>query len=119
MGTKFLALVFVAVLVATVALAVPRASPASAETIAVLDFDNDGEADVLLTENGDVLVDVGSFQVIATNVDLLRVFANSVGAKLMWDADGDGHSDGGAILKDFNRDGDFGEPREIRVFGDT
>ena len=72
-------------------------------------------------------MDVGSFQVIATDVDILLVFAiprspkasaEPVAAKLLWDADGDGHADGGAILIDLNGDGDFGEPREIRVFGE-
>jgi len=72
-------------------------------------------------------VNVGSFQVIATDVDILLVFAiprspqasaEPVGAKLLWDANGDGRVDGGAILIDLNRDGDFGEPREIRVFGE-
>jgi len=78
--------------------------------------------------NGDVLVFVGSpLEVIATDVDLILAFAiprpsldhPSVGAKLLWDADGDGRPDGGAILIDRNRDGDFGDEREIRVFGET
>ncbi len=62
---------------------------------------------------------------IATDVDLIMAFAippsrvHPVGAKLLWDADDNGRPDGGAILIDFNRDGDFGEPREIRVFGKT
>ena len=63
---------------------------------------------------------------IATDVDLIPdfVFAiprssahPSIGAKLLWDTDGDGRVDGGAMLIDHNRDGDFGDPREIRVFG--
>ncbi len=92
----------------------------------MLDFDNDGEADILQDQNGDLLVDVGSFEVIATDVDLILAFAiprssahPSVGAKLLWDTDGDGRADGGAILIDRNRDGDFGESREIHVFGET
>ncbi len=94
----------------------------------MLDFDNDGETDIFQNENGDVLVDVGSFLVIATNVDLILAFAippssyPPIGAKLLWDANDDGRPDGGAILIDFNRDGNFGEfaeePREIRVFGE-
>ncbi len=70
-------------------------------------------------------MNVGSLQVIATDVDMILAFAipqssahASVGAKLLWDADGNGRPDGGAILIDFNRDGDFGEPGEIRVFGE-
>ncbi len=85
--------------------------------------------DIFQNQNGDILVDVGSFEVIVEAVELILAFAipqspdhASVGAKLLWDADGDGHPDGGAILIDFNRDGDFGEPdfgepNEIRVFG--
>ncbi len=79
-------------------------------------------------------VNSGSLQVItneitliliATDVDLIMVFAipppkvHPVGAKLLWDADGNGRPDGGAILIDRNRDGDFGDPREILVFGKT
>ncbi len=92
-----------------------------------MDFDNDGETDVFQNQDGDILVNVGSLQVIATDVDLILAFAiprsssahASVGAKLLWDADGNGRPDGGAILIDFNRDGDFGEPREIRIHGQT
>ena len=92
----------------------------------MLDFDNDGEADILQDQNGDILGRVGSFQVIATDVDLILAFAiprssahPAIGAKLLWDSNGDGRPDGGAILIDRNRDGDFGEPREIRVFGES
>ena len=71
----------------------------------------------------DVAVLTGSFTEIATDVTVLRAFAiapsfaQPVGAFLLWDANGNGRPDGGAILIDRNRDGDFGEPREIRVFG--
>jgi hypothetical protein len=94
----------------------------------VLDFDNDGEPDIFQDQDGNVLVDVGSFEVIATDVDIIWAFAiprsaqspaDPVGAKLLWDADGDGTPDGGAILIDSNGDGDFGEPGEIRVFGEA
>ncbi len=89
----------------------------------MLDFDNDGEGDVFQNADGDILVDVGSLQVIARNVDIKMAFtiprggSHPVGAFLLWDASGNGRPDGGAILIDRNRDGDFGEPREIRVFG--
>ncbi len=89
----------------------------------MLDFDNDGEGDVFQNAGGDILVDVGSLQVIATNVDIKMAFiiprrgSHPVGAFLLWDASGNGRPNGGAILIDRNRDGDFGEPREIRVFG--
>ena len=70
-------------------------------------------------------VDITDFTEIATDVTVLLAFAipqssaqPSVGTKLLWDADEDGHPDGGAILIDFDRDGDFGEEREIRVFGE-
>ena len=86
-------------------------------------------AQVFQNANGDVLVDIGNpLQVIATEVDLILAFAiprsahssaDPVGAKLLWDADGDGTPDGGAILIDRNRDGNFGEPHEIRVFGEA
>ncbi len=71
----------------------------------------------------DVWVLTGSFTEIATDVTVLRAFATPpslsqpVGAYLQWDAIGNGHPDCGTILIDRNRDGDFGEPREIRVFG--
>jgi hypothetical protein len=71
----------------------------------------------------DVAVLTGSFTVIATDVTILRAFAiapsfaQPVGAFLLWDALGNGLPNGGAILIDRNRDGDFGESREIRVFG--
>ncbi len=71
----------------------------------------------------DVWVLTGSFTKIATDVTILRAFAippslaQPVGAFLLWDANGNGRPDGGAILIDRNRDGDFGESREIRVFG--
>ena len=89
----------------------------------MLDFDDDGETDVFQNADGDILVNVGSFRIIATNVDILTAFAigqadsQSVGVYLGWDATGNGRRDGGAILIDRNRDGDFGEPREIRIFG--
>ena len=95
-----------------------------------MDFDNDGESDVCQDENGNVLVDVDSLQVIATDVTILRAFAiapsfaQPVGAFLLWDAIGNGLPDGGAILIDRNRDGDFGDDgvrgksQEIRVFGE-
>ncbi len=89
----------------------------------MLDFDGDGEGDVFQNADGDILVNVGSLRVIATDVDIKRAFPippggpHSVGAFLQWDATGNGHPDGGAILIDRNGDGDFGEPREIRVFG--
>ena len=79
----------------------------------------------------DVAVRTGSFTVIATDVTVLLAFAippkstpPHVGAKLLWDADGDGTPDGGAILVDFNRDGVFSEPgvsrpMEIRIFGEA
>ena len=65
----------------------------------------------------------GSFTMIATDVTVLLAFsiapsfAQPVGAFLLWDAIGNGLPSGGAILIDRNRDGDFGESREIRVFG--
>ncbi len=90
-------------------------------TVVVL---RDCQADLTLC---DVWVLTGSFTEIATDVTVLRAFAippslaQPVGAFLLWDANGDGRPDGGALLIDFNRDGDFGEfaeqPREIRVFG--
>jgi hypothetical protein len=89
----------------------------------VLDFDGDGEGDVFQNANGDILVNVGSLRIIATNVEIKMAFriprggSHSVGAFLLWDATGNGRPDGGAILIDRNRDGDFGEPREIQVFG--
>ncbi len=91
----------------------------------MLDFDNDGEGEVFQNAHGDVLVDIGSssLQVIANGVDIKMAFPippggfHHVGAFLLWDATGNGRPDGGAILIDRNRDGDFGEPREIRVFG--
>ena len=79
---------------------------------------NSGSLQVIATEVNLIL--------IATDVDLIMTFAiprssahPSIGAKLLWDTDGDGRVDGGAILIDRNRDGDFGEPREILVFGET
>ncbi len=86
-------------------------------TVVVL---RDCQADLTLC---DVWVLTGSFTQIATDVTVLRAFAISpslaqpVGVYLQWDANGNGHPDGGAILIDRNRDGDFGESREIRVFG--
>ena len=73
----------------------------------------------------DVAVLTDSFTVIATDVTVLRAFAiapssaEPVGAFLLWDASGNGLPDGGAILIDRNRDGDFGESREILVFGEN
>ncbi len=76
----------------------------------------------------EIATDVGSFTEIATDVTVLLAFpippslAQPVGAFLLWDANGNGLPDGGAILIDPNRDGAFGEfaeqPREIRVFGE-
>ncbi len=75
-------------------------------------------------------VTAGSFTMIATNVTVLLAFAiapsfaQPVGAFLLWDANGNGRPDGGAILIDRNRDGDFGDDgvrgksQEIRVFGE-
>ncbi len=86
-------------------------------TVVVL---RDCQADLTLC---DVWVLTGSFTEIATEVTVLRAFAippslaQPVGAFLLWDAIGNGLPDGGAILIDRNRDGDFGESREIRVFG--
>lgn len=88
--------------------------------IPVLDFDGDGQPDVVQSENGDVLA---GGAVIATDVDVIDAFAiprslvRPLGAKLLWDADADGHPDGGAVLMDRDRDGVFAGPREILVFG--
>ena len=78
----------------------------------------------------DVAVLTGTFTEIATDVTVLRAFAippslsQAVGAFLLWDANGNGRPDGGAILIDRNRDGDFGDDdvrgksQDIRVFGE-
>ena len=115
----------------------PRGRPSpTPDGDGLIDYDGDDNADVLLLDcqTGLTLCDVavrtspGSFTVIVYDVTVLLAFAiprsdhssaNPVGAKLLWDTDGNGRPDGGAILIDFNRDGDFGEEGEIRVFGET
>ena len=73
----------------------------------------------------DVAVFTGSFTVIACDVTVLLAFpiprfkVPPFGAFLLWDANGNGRPNGVAILIDRDGDGDFGESREIRVFGDS
>ena len=90
----------------------------------MIDLDGDGNSEVVLRdcEAGltlcDVFVLTSSFTKIATEVTILQAFSiQDFGAFLLWDDDSDGRPDGGAILIDFDRDGDFGEPGEIRLLG--
>ena len=95
----------------------------------MIDLDGDGNSEVVLRDcqegrtRCDVFVLTGSFTMIATDVTILQAFpiprgrTPAFGAFLHWDTDSNGRPDGGAILIDRNRDGDFGEPHEIRLFG--